>query len=106
MSERYDKDLFNCRIKNYLKMMPKVSKKLKELLLNKKVEHTLLESLLESVCKRLMLDEYEIICWIKHLDEVDFTDFTDSDLVKIFYVGIWTKSELAMSEENRVINLI
>ena len=68
MSERYDKDLFNCRIKTYLKMMPKVSTKLKELLLNKKVEHTPLEIWLESVCKRLMLDEYEIICLVKYLD--------------------------------------
>ena len=69
-------------------MMPKVSTKLKELLSNKKVELKPLEIQLEFVCKRLMLDEYNIICWIKYLDLVDFTD---SPLEEIFYVGIWTK---------------
>ena len=84
--------------------MPSVSTKLQAL--SKTLSHTQLEVQLKFVCQRLMLDEQEIICWIKFLDFMDLANCNFSPLDQIFYVGIWTKSRLGLDSGLKTRNLI
>ena len=128
--EYYKLCKLNLKIKHYIERIPKVSKNIKNLLheftqgrysehahLNvdrvKPAKTQILDSLRHTVMS-LMLDEFEIVCWVVYMEQFNLLNLTfdvnrthavlQDALLNIFYIGLSTK--LLLNDSTEVKNRI
>jgi hypothetical protein len=58
-------------------------------LIDLELEQSEIDVILIETSKTLMLDEYEIVHWVKHIDRFDFKP--ENFAIEVFFVGLATK---------------
>ena len=81
-------------IAHYIKRIPELCQKFKDIIAAKSLSVVIL--CLTNAVRELLLDEYEIINWVKFMERFDFEEVSFE--VHILYIGLATK--LILSTES------
>lgn len=94
LSAEYQERDFNSMIAHYIKRIPEVCQRLNPILLVKSKSEVIQD--LTNAVRELLLDEYEIINWVKFMDRFEFEEVSFE--VHVLYIALATK--LILSTES------